>query len=567
MTRWVTETSVVSAAEALGVALEPHMALRIASGAEAAVAAVAKASQQWAGHALGEPGEYLSLLESLAGEETEAFVSRAQVNPAQVNPAQVKSAPADQSLTSASIKSGAIVQQVEAALREAYAMQPHTHAWLSIEPDIARARAQWLEAFAKESERVASTMPLLGVPLAHKDMFNLPLASGYRTPSCGSNLPAQSLAQLLSPGVATVIQRLELAGAVTIGTLNMAEFALGATGHNGARGDCANAWHSDYVSGGSSSGSAVAVARGAVWASLGSDTGGSVRIPACVNGVLGLKPTYGLIPRTGSMRLSPSIDVIGPIARSAQAMARVLSIVAGADGLDPACSRRSVPDYERAVQQPIEGLRVGIPDHYFFDELDAPVSEALKQVRARLEAAGAVFVPVEIPDVSSLAELSRAVVYAEATGLHASMLRDAAEDYSPQVRLRASTGLGIPAPVYLAALGLRRPILQHFVEQVFSRCEALFTPTIPLMVPRRDATDVGAGESLWPILARLVRCTAPINFLGLPAISVPAGLDPRDLPIGAQLVGRPFSESILLRLAAALPFDLPSANPDSPTLA
>jgi aspartyl-tRNA(Asn)/glutamyl-tRNA(Gln) amidotransferase subunit A len=218
------------------------------------------------------------------------------------------------------------------------------------------------------------------------------------------------------------------------------------------------------------------------------------------------------------------------------------------------------------LQQPIEGLRVGVPDRYFFDELDAPVSQALKQVRARLEAAGAVFVPVEIPDVSSLAELSRAVVYAEATGLHASMLRDAAKDYSPQVRLRASTGLGIPAPVYLAALGLRRPILQQFVEQVFSRCDALFTPTIPLMVPRRDATDVGAGESLWPILARLVRCTAPINFLGLPAISVPAGLDPQGLPIGAQLVGRPFSESILLRLAAALPFDLPSANPDSPMM-
>lgn len=566
MTRWVTETSVVSAAEALGIALEPQMALGIASGAEAAVAAVARASQQWAGHALGEPSEYLSLLESLAGDETEAPVSRVQVNPAPVNSAPANSAPADQGIAFTPIKSDAMVQQVEAALHEAYAMQPHTHAWLSIEPDIARARVQWLEAFAKESERVASTMPLLGVPLAHKDMFNLPLATGYRTPSCGSNLPAQLLAQLFSPGVATVIQRLELAGAVTIGTLNMAEFALGATGHNGARGDCANAWHSDYVSGGSSSGSAVAVARGVVWASLGSDTGGSVRIPASVNGVLGLKPTYGLIPRTASMRLSPSIDVIGPIARSAQAMARVLSIVAGADGLDSECSSRSVPDYERALQQPIEGLRVGVPDRYFFDELDAPVSQALKQVRARLEAAGAVFVPVEIPDVSSLAELSRAVVYAEATGLHASMLRDAAKDYSPQVRLRASTGLGIPAPVYLAALGLRRPILQQFVEQVFSRCDALFTPTIPLMVPRRDATDVGAGESLWPILARLVRCTAPINFLGLPAISVPAGLDPQGLPIGAQLVGRPFSESILLRLAAALPFDLPSANPDSPMM-
>ena len=567
----VVESAVVSAAEALGIELRPQMAERIASGAQSAVAAVAQASQQWGARATGEPGEYLALLESLAPEtpkvpqdsqarETSGVTRSGAMSPAGDSIQRIAEV-LDLSLCEAhralAHLDAGIDRLTEVALERAQAMQAQTHAWLSIEPDAARARTTWLQTLAKESPDVARRMPLFAIPLAHKDMFNLPVETGYRSPSCGSHVPSR----LQSSGVATVIQRLELAGAVTLGTLNMAEFALGATGHNGARGDCANAWHPDYISGGSSSGSAVAVARGAVFASLGSDTGGSVRIPASVNGVLGLKPTYGLIPRTGSMRLSPSIDVIGPMARSARDLARLLSIVAGADGVDPHCSARSVPDFEQALQQPIEGLRIGLPDRYFFEDVDLPVRKALDQVRARLETAGAEFVPVEMPDISSLAELSRAVVYAEATGLHAAMLRESAGAYSPQVRLRASTGLGIPAPVYGVALGLRLTILQEFVGRVFAHCDALFTPTIPLLVPRRDATDVGAGESLWPILARLVRCTAPINFLGLPAISIPAGRDPHGLPIGAQFIGRPFDESLLLRLAAALPTDVPIARP------
>ena len=558
MSMRIPASAVVSAAEALGIELAPQMAERIASGAQAAVDAVAHASRHWGARATGEPGDYLALLESLAPEvsgEMRSGATRSADSSIHAIAEVLELSLCEARATLTNLDQG-FDGLIEAALERAQAMQSQTHAWLSIEADAARARATWLHTLVKESPEMARQMPLLGIPLAHKDMFNLPSDAGYRSPSCGSKVPSR----LQSSGVATVIQRLELAGAVTVGTLNMAEFALGATGHNGARGDCANAWHPDYISGGSSSGSAVAVARGAVFASLGSDTGGSVRIPASVNGVLGLKPTYGLIPRTGSMRLSPSIDVIGPMARSARDLARVLSIVAGADGADPHCSVRPVPDFERALQQPIEGLRIGLPDRYFFEDVDPPVRKALDQVRVRLEAAGVRFVPVEMPDIASLAELSRAIVYAEATSLHASMLRESAGDYSSQVRLRASTGLGIPAPVYGAALSVRLPILQEFVERVFDRCDALFTPTIPLVVPRRDATDVGAGESLWPILARLVRCTAPINFLGLPAISIPAGRDPQGLPIGAQFIGRPFDESLLLRLAAALPTDLPIAR-------
>lgn len=577
----VLAEAVQSAADALGVPLAPGMSERIAEGAQAAVTAVAVASRQrdtvLRTEPVGEPADYLGLLESLsapvagsASGSGSASVTARQPAGGTCENGEVKENLAvadwlelDLVAAQAQLRAhaGGCERLVDAALQRAAAMQPQTQAWLSLEPETARARARWLDALLQQTRASGHTpLPLLGIPLAHKDMFNLPsdglpsdLLSGdtrsrpIRSPSCGSKLQSR----LQSGGVATVIQRLELAGAVTLGTLNMAEFALGATGHNAARGDCANAHDHDYIAGGSSSGSGVAVAGRAVFASLGSDTGGSVRIPASVNGVFGLKPTYGLIPRTGSMKLAPSIDVIGPVARSARDLARVLSVVAGADGHDPLCSRRAVPDYETSLLEPVSGLEIGLPDHYFFEAVEPEVRHALDALRSGLEAQGLRFKRITMPDVSTLAELSRAVVYAEATGLHAPMLRASAEEYSPQVRLRASTGLGIAAPVYWAALRLRLPILEEFVRQVFDQCDALITPTIPIRVPRRDATDVGAGQALWPILSQLVRCTAPFNYLGLPAITVPAGWDESGLPVGAQFVARPFAEPVLLRLAAA----------------
>jgi hypothetical protein len=174
----------------------------------------------------------------------------------------------------------------------------------------------------------------------------------------------------------------------------------------------------------------------------------------------------------------------------------------------------------------VDGLRIGVPRNYFPVGVAPSIRSAMEASLGLLERAGATLVPLDVPqEVAAMAELSRAVVYAEATALHAAGLRNMGSRYTPQVRLRASTGLGIPAPVYLEALHWRLPVLRRFVEQVFSRCDVLQTPTIPIPVPRRDETDVGAGPALWELLAQLVRCTAPFNYLGLPAISVPAGLD------------------------------------------
>jgi aspartyl-tRNA(Asn)/glutamyl-tRNA(Gln) amidotransferase subunit A len=251
------------------------------------------------------------------------------------------------------------------------------------------------------------------------------------------------------------------------------------------------------------------------------------------------------------MRLAPSIDVIGPLARSVRDCARLLAVIAGHDPGDPQCSRRPVDDYEAEVGRGVAGLRVGIPRSHFLDVATDDVRAAMRASLAGLEAQGATLVEVDVPDAGPLSELSRAIVYSEATALHAGWLRERGDAYTPQVRVRASTGAGIPSTVYLEALMLRVPLLERFVATVFAACDVLHTPTLPIPVPRLAEVDAGAGESLWTVLSRLVHCTAPCNFLGLPALSVPAAPDRNGMPTSVQLVGRPFAEGVLLRVAAA----------------
>ena len=445
------------------------------------------------------------------------------------------------------------VDVTRAVLARAERAQQRSTCFLAIEHDDALIAAAAADV-ARAAGRVLG--PLHGVPLAHKDM----LARAGKVVRYGSRVrPGHAPATR-----AVVLERLARAGAIDIGALAMAEFALGATGHNAAFGDCRNAHDPAFVAGGSSSGSGAAVALGAVYASIGSDTGGSVRIPAAANGCVGLKPTYGLLPRTGSMPLAPSIDVLGPIARSVRDLALVLQIVAGYDSGDRQSSRRTPPDYLAASSRGVRGLRVGIPRAEFFAADSAVVADALVRAREVFADAGAVCSDVDLPPVTPLAELSRAIVYSEATGLHAPWLREHPERYTPQVRVRASTGLAIPAPIYFEALQLRAPLLQQFVSRVFAHCDVLLTPLLPIELPRCDETDVGGGARMWDLLAKLVRCTAPFNFLGLPALAVPIGRDGNGLPIAAQLVGRPFAEDRLLQAAAVQEAAAPVLVPVAP---
>ena len=431
------------------------------------------------------------------------------------------------------------VELTRAALERAERANPVLNCFIRLEAEAALETAALADR-ARSKGRVLG--PLHGVPLALKDMFYDPA----RETSSGSQI-RRGYRGARRAGAAA---RLRAAGAVDLGALNMSEFALGPTGHNAVYGHCRNPWNPAYIAGGSSSGSGAAVAARLVYGALGSDTGGSIRLPAAVNGILGLKPTYGRVSRAGAMRLSWSIDHIGPLARTAGDLARLLAVIAGPDPADPSATRRPVPDYEAALGRGVRGLTIGRPREFYFDGLDGEVGAALEAALAALAGAGARVVEVRLPPQQHLTELSRAIVYAEAAALHGHWLRTRPGDYSPQVRARAATGIAIPAPVYLEALQLRSHLLRAFVTEVYAQCELLFTPTLSIPVPTIAATDVGGGDAMWETIAGLVRCVAPFNYLGLPALSVPAGFTATGLPTAFQLVGRPYSEARLLAAAA-----------------
>ncbi len=441
----------------------------------------------------------------------------------------------------AALARGAVssVELTRHCLERAARLNGTLNCFLRLETEAALAQAARADA-ARAAGRPLG--PLHGVPLALKDLFY----DRLRVTGGGSRIRAGFRAT----ATATALARLETAGAVNLGALHMTEFALGPTGHNAFHGPCRNPWNPDHIAGGSSSGAAAALAARLTFGALGSDTGGSVRVPAAANGVLGLKPTYGLVPRTGAMPLSWSLDHVGPLARTAGDLARLLAVVAGHDPLDRSSSRRAVPDYEAALAAPLDGLRIGVAANACTDAVDPGVGHLLDAATAALVSAGARQVAVTVPAAPRLVALSRVLLYAEAAALHAHWLRTRPDDYSPQVRARIATGVAIPAPIYLEALQLRPLLLRQFVANVFGDCDVLLAPTLALPVPTLAATDVGADPSMWSVIARLVQCTAGFNYLGLPALSVPVGFTANGLPAGAQLVGRPFAEATLLTVAA-----------------
>jgi len=427
---------------------------------------------------------------------------------------------------------------VESSLTRIGEWQPRLNAFAAVLADSARAAADRADV---ELAAGVPPGPLHGVPLAHKDMF-------FRA-SRRSSLGSRNAPPAWGASESSLLGRLDAAGAIEIGTLNMCEFALGPTGHNAWLGDCRNPWHPDHIACGSSSGGGAAVAARLAFGSFGSDTGGSVRLPASACGVLGLKPTNGRVSLAGMMPLSASVDVPGVFARSVRDVARLLGIVAGHDPRDPRSSGLPVPDYAAALERGIAGVRVGVPQNYFLEGVASDVAERLQQSLHSLAALGADVVPVTVPTPEHMTELSRVLVYSEAAAIHGPWLREHAQDYSPQVRMRAATGLAIPAAAYQQAQQLRPGILRRFVEAVFAKCDVLHLPTLGIPVPTLAETDVGGSAAMWEKIAVLVRCTAPFNYLGLPALSVPCGFTDNGLPTSFQLVGRPFAEATLLRVA------------------
>lgn len=435
------------------------------------------------------------------------------------------------------LRSGQVssVELTDAALRRIEKWQPSTNAFIGVDRDGAMRQAA-----ERDAERAASAGdlgPLHGIPVAHKDMF-------YRSGtvvSCGSEVRRGWVADRN----ATVLNRLDTAGVVTVGTLNMSEFAAHPLGENEHYGNCHTPWRDGHAAGGSSSGSASAVAAGMIFGSLGSDTGGSIRVPAALNGVSGFMPTYGRVSRHGVMGRSWSLDHVGPFARSAADCRAIFEAIEGPDPLDGSCI--PVHGNESGDGLAFADMRIGIPDLP-----QAPIAPRVldswqEAVRA-FGAAGARTVTTTLPDLERLFDLCEIIVKSEAASMHGEWFRADPARYSPYMRSRIEGGFFVPATFYIEALALRGRILKECLASTFAGCDAILLPTTTVTAPSLSS-KAAAGVS--SNLAGMATFTRPFNYLGLPSISVPSGHDEDGLPVGIQIIGKPMQDHLVLRIAEA----------------
>jgi aspartyl-tRNA(Asn)/glutamyl-tRNA(Gln) amidotransferase subunit A len=417
--------------------------------------------------------------------------------------------------------------------------QPRLNAFMKIEAEEVLASADAADgALAKGNSRGV----LHGVPLAHKDMYY----EAGKIVTCGSHIRRDFVATTTS----TALRRLKDAGTIRLGSLQMAEFAYGPTGHNTHYGPVHNPWGLDRVTGGSSSGSGAAVAACLTFAALGSDTGGSIRMPAHFCGVTGLKTTVGRISRAGAMPLSQSLDTVGPLARTALDCALLLGLMAGADADDPTAVAGALPDYVAATRKSIKGLKIGVPTAFYVDDLDPEVARVLDETMAVLKREGADIVQVELPDQRQLTAACQLVLAVEAAAFHKRWMIERPQDYGPQVLMRLQNGLAIPGVSYLEAMRWRGPALAAYLAAV-AGVDAVIAPVAPVAAPTIAESDVGNSPDAEAVIQRLTRFTRPINYLGLPALAIPSGFTKSGLPVGMQLIGRSFDEAMLLRIGAA----------------
>jgi aspartyl-tRNA(Asn)/glutamyl-tRNA(Gln) amidotransferase subunit A len=432
------------------------------------------------------------------------------------------------------------VEVTEACLARIETVGPGLHAFIHVDADAALRTARIREAEAKAGR---SRGPLHGVPLAHKDLF----VWGGRAASCGTAIPEYFRAE----HDATAVARLEAAGAVTLGRLNLAELALGPFGDNAHHGDAETPWRAGHCAGGSSSGSGAAVASGLAYGALGTDTGGSIRLPAACCGVVGLKPTYGRVSRAGGMPLSWSLDHVGPLARTVRDAAILLGVIAGPDPRDATASAQPVPDYVAALDRPVAGLRVGVPDRYYEEGLDSEVATAFRRAIDGLRGLGAEVNECPVPDPTILNDLANLIARSESAAVHTRIVRESPHALQPAVRERLEIGFHVSAHDYLQAMRLRARATRTFVDDVFGRIDILVAPTIPEPAPALALVKAGPPADVVRRMGRFSRLTRPWNALGLPTLSVPCGFSADGRPVGLSLIGRPFDEATVLRAGHA----------------
>ena len=431
------------------------------------------------------------------------------------------------------------VEIIEAHLTRIDATEPVLNSFITLLADQARKSARQAE---KDIQAGRYKGPLHGIPVALKDLYN---TGGVRTTS-GSRI----FDTFIPTEDCTVAAKFHQAGAILLGKLNMHQFAYGPTGENPDYGHMHNPWNPDMVTGGSSGGSGSAASAGQCTITTGSDTGGSIRIPAALCGIVGLKPTYGLVSRYGLSSLSWSLDHPGPMTRTVEDTAITMNVIAGHDPKDVASAKVDIPDYTSALTGDVKGLRIGIVKEYFEAPLDPQVRKAVMDAISLLESMGAEIKEVSYPMFNQSQAISSTVLMAEATAYHRDLLeKDGHQLYEP-VRQRLEAGLFISAAEYLRAQQARS-IFDQQGRRLLDEVDLLAGPTEPVTAPEILASKVMAGEQEVGVVGALTQYTRPYNINGFPAISVPCGFSDDGMPIGLQLAGRPFDELTVLRAAHA----------------
>lgn len=447
------------------------------------------------------------------------------------------------------------VEVTKALLDRIAATDATINAFITVTDDLA------LKTAAEADRRIASgdCALLTGIPVALKDIF---LTEGVRT-TCASRM----LENFIAPYDATAWTKMKTQGAVLLGKLNQDEFAMGSSCENSAFGPTRNPWNQEHIPGGSSGGSAAAIAAQQTVATLGTDTGGSIRQPASHCGCVGLKPTYGRVSRYGVIAYASSLDQVGPVTRDVRDAALLLETIAGHDPKDSTSVDCPVPDYTAALNKGVKGLKIGLPREYFIDGLDQDVQRAMDQAIETYRQLGAEFVEVSLPHTSYAVATYYLIATAEASsnlaryegvrfghraegssGLMELMMQSRAEGFGAEVKRRIMLGTyalssGYYDAYYLKAQKVRTLIQQDFSD-AFNSADILLTPVAPT-----PAFKIGekTNDPLQMYLSDIF--TIPINLAGICGISLPAGMSTNGLPIGLQLVGRPFGEEAIIQAA------------------
>jgi aspartyl-tRNA(Asn)/glutamyl-tRNA(Gln) amidotransferase subunit A len=443
------------------------------------------------------------------------------------------------------------LEVLDATVERIEKLNPKLNAFITILDQSARREAKHADSLIKQGKYLG---PLHGIPISLKDLIYV---KGVRSTS-GSKI----LADFVPDYDSTVTRKLRRAGAIIVGTNNTHEFACGITNINPHYGPSKNPWDLARMSGGSSGGSAVAVSSGMSLASIGTDTSGSIRVPSSLCGIFGLKPTYGRVSKYGVMPLAPSIDHLGPLARSAWDIAAVLQVIAGYDKLDPSSVKVPVPDYLKEISSSSsirrttsndrsKKFKIGIPKQFFFNMIEPKVMEIFREFVDRLHGCGiSATSNVDVDGTDKIFDTWRAIRLGESAATHDEwMASSRRQEYGEDVIRMLEKGQEITAVQYINALHKWRQEIKDAFLKAMSEYDALLVPTTNIPAPFLDQKEVNIEGKTIEVYLSLSKLTTVFDITGLPALNIPAGFVDSKLPVGVQLVGRPFDESRMLKIA------------------